>query len=61
MVWCGDRKGLQVISEAFLPILPATEWILVVSSASFSERGGNIVGIRFVSMVLPAPEGRSSE
>ncbi len=50
-------KGRLAISIALSGSFPATEWILVVSSASCNERGGNIVGNLFASMVLPAPGG----
>jgi len=53
----GERKGLFVISEVFLAIFPATEWILVVSRASCRLRGGIIVGIRFANIVFPDPGG----
>lgn len=57
MVWCGARKGRQVIS--FEPPLsrPATEWILVVSRASARVNGGIMVGMRLAIIDLPAPGG----
>ena len=57
MVWCGDRNGLRVTSAEPLGSTPATEWILVVSRASWRLSGGNMVGNRRASMVLPAPGG----
>jgi len=40
-----------------LPIFPATEWILVVSSASFIVSGGRMLGTLLASMVFPLPGG----
>jgi hypothetical protein len=57
MEWWGERKGLLAIS-AFLSLnFPATECILVVSSASWRDIGGNMLEILLASIVLPAPGG----
>ena len=57
MVWCGDRNGRVLSKESSVRSLPATLWILVVSSASSMLSGGMIVGRRFAIIVLPAPGG----
>ena len=55
MVWCGERKGREVIKEWLFWIFPATEWIFVVSKASSIVMGGRIVGNLRASMVFPEP------
>ena len=57
MVWCGERNGRTAIKEAYRLILPATECILVVSSASFKVSGGRMEGNRLANIVLPEPGG----
>ena len=54
-VWCGLTNGLLFISLPLSLISPATEWIFVVSSASFYVIGGRIEGIRLAIIVLPLP------
>ena len=44
IVWCGERKGLVASRGVLGSSTPATEWILVVSSASSRERSGRIRG-----------------
>lgn len=56
MVWWGDRKGRIEISPCWL-LRPTTEWILVVSKASRSVKGGKIEDKRLANMVFPAPGG----
>jgi len=57
IVWWGERNGRMVTSASLRLNLPATEWILVVSSASSMLNGGSMDGSRFASMVLPDPGG----
>ncbi|MNS95357.1 hypothetical protein D3C72_1296130 [compost metagenome] len=55
--WCGLRKGL---TETRLPLggsKPATEYSLVMSSASLKLSGGRMPGNRLASIVLPDPGG----
>lgn len=55
--WWGDLNGLIEMS-AFLSLnFPATECILVVSSASWSVIDGKILEILLANIVLPAPGG----
>lgn len=55
--WCGLRKGRQRTSPSSRRKSPATEWILEVSIASSSVKGGRMEGTRFESMVFPDPGG----
>src|ERR1051325_9589845 len=57
MVWCGARNGRRATSDSPSGSTPATEWILVVSSASSRLILGRMVGMRRASMVLPLPRG----
>jgi hypothetical protein len=57
MVWCGERNGRCVTSPCSASSTPATEWILVVSSASSKLSGARIDGSRLASMVFPEPGG----
>ena len=54
--WCGARKGRARTSPP-PESSPATEYILVASSASSNERGGKMPGRRFANMLLPVPGG----
>ena len=54
IVWCGALKGRRA-SRPPAAIFPATECILVVSSASSRDSGGRMVGILRASIVLPEP------
>ena len=56
-VWCGVRKGRQRVMPSSASNCPATEWILVTSSASSKGISGMMVGMHLASMVLPAPGG----
>ena len=56
-VWCGERNGRTVISRDPRGSFPATECILVVSSASPSVNGGIIDGSLLAIMLLPEPGG----
>src|SRR5690242_12483671 len=57
IVWCGARNGRRATSDSPSGSTPATEWILVVSSASSRLMRGRIVGSRRASIVLPLPGG----
>jgi hypothetical protein len=48
------RVAIKPVSDGSNPL---TEWIRVVSRLSSKLIGGRIVGMRFASMVLPAPGG----
>ena len=58
--WCGARNGGTVTSTVDGGRTPATEWILVTSSASSGVRGGRIPGSRRASIVFPVPGGPAS-
>jgi hypothetical protein len=57
--WCGERNGRVVARAASAASRPEREWILVHSRASSKERGGRMVAIRFASIALPEPGGRT--
>ncbi len=57
MVWCGERYGRVPTRPRESSSTPATLWMRVVSIASSRDIGGRIVGMRFASMVFPAPGG----
>src|SRR5437667_384062 len=57
MVWCGARNGRRATSDSPSARTPATEWILVVSSASSRLILGRTVGSRRASIVFPDPGG----
>src|SRR5437016_4128721 len=57
IVWCGARNGRRATSDSPSGSTPATEWILVVSSASSRPILGRIVGRRRASIVFPEPGG----
>src|SRR5712691_10499748 len=57
IVWCGARNGRRATSDSPSGKTPATEWILVVSSASSRLILGRIVGSRRANIVFPDPGG----
>ena len=54
--WCGSRNGL-LMTRPPCSSLPASEWIIVASSASAGVSGGSNPGSRAASIDLPAPGG----
>ena len=59
-VWCGAQKGGSVTSGRSGRSAPATEWIVLTSSAAAGSSTGMIVGKRSASIVLPTPGGPRS-
>src|SRR5438445_3401471 len=57
IVWCGARNGRRATNDSPSGSTPATEWILIVSSASSRPILGRIVGRRRASIVFPEPGG----
>ena len=58
-VWWGERNGRSVTMPSS-PKMPATEWILVTSSASAKVISGMMEGMQRASIVLPVPGGPTS-
>ncbi len=57
MLWCGARKGRCATMPPPRGNAPATECILVTSSASSNVMSGRMEGMQRASMVLPEPGG----
>jgi hypothetical protein len=57
MVWCGARISRVVTTAVHPPVKPATQWILVLSSASARRIAGRVVVRRRASIDVPAPGG----